>query len=42
MKNDKHNGFLEKLFLFLNKYFLQSRKFLIEKNAKLEVTFKIR
>jgi hypothetical protein len=42
MVNDKQNAFLEKLYKMLIKYFLQSRKFLTEKNAKLEVTFKIR
>ena len=42
MKNDRLNGFLEKLYKMLVKYFGQSKKFLTEKNAKLEVTFKIR
>lgn len=42
MVADKQNGFLEKLYEMLSKYFLQSKKFLNEKNAKLEVTFKIR
>jgi len=42
MLADKQNGFLEKLFLMLESYFLQCKKFLTEKNAKLEVTFKMR
>ena len=42
MVSDKNNLFIEKVFKLLIKYFDQTKKFLTEKNAKLEVTYKIR
>lgn len=42
MKNDKDNLFMFKIKEMVKKYFTDSKKFLIEKNAKLEVTYKMR
>jgi hypothetical protein len=42
MVNDKNNTFINAIQVYLTKYYTESKKFLNEKNAKLEVSFKKR
>jgi len=42
MINDKENTFLKAISEMLIKYYTESKKFLSEKNAKLEVSYKKR